>query len=186
MTRHQVALKEGHKRKLSDCVSSEELQLINRGTDCFVNSVVQLIRNTGYVPYIRAHLPMLIANSTEDSYKLSKRLSYIYSENSVGQPKSTAFIRTHVAHMSGKHYLDNKTQQDAEEFMRTLEIVLSEELIESKEFKFSRDLHWGKEEITRKFVDDTINGTCPSCGLLPPLTEFPFLFLKKEQFAKNI
>ena len=133
------------KRKLSDCVSSEELQLINRGTDCFVNSVVHLIRNTGYVPYIRTHLPMLIANSTEDSYKLSKRLSYIYSENSVGQPKSTASIRTHVAHMSGKHYLDSKTQQDAEEFMRAIEIVLSEELIESNEFKVSRDLHWGKE-----------------------------------------
>ena len=113
------------KRKLTNCVSSNELQLINRGTDCFVNSVVQLIRNTAYAPFIRAHIPMLVADSTEDSYKLSKRLSYIYSANSVGQPKSTAFIRSHVAHMSGKHYLDSKTQQDAEEFMRALEIVLS-------------------------------------------------------------
>ena len=142
VTHHQVGLND--KIRFFACVSSEELQLINRETDCFVNSVVQLIRNTVYVPYIRAHLPMLMANSPEDSYKLSKRLSYIYSENSVGQPKSTAFIRTHVAHMSGKHYLDNKTQQDAEEFMRTIEIVLSEELIESEEFKVSRDLHLGK------------------------------------------
>ena len=91
------------KRKLTNCVSSNELQLINRGTDCFVNSVVQLIRNTAYAPFIRAHIPMLIADSAEDSYKLSKRLSYVYSVNSVGQPKSTAFIRTHVRHMSGKH-----------------------------------------------------------------------------------
>ena len=172
------------KIEFTNCVSSDELQLINRGTDCFVNSVVQLIRSTGYVPFIRAHLPMLIANSAADSYKLSKRLSYIYSENSVGQPKSTAFIRTHVAHMSGKHYLDSKTQQDAEEFMRAIEIVLSEELIESNEFKVSRDLHWGKEEIVRKFVNNTINGTCPSCGRLPSRTEFPFLFLKMNDMPR--
>ena len=59
-----------YKQKCTNYVSSDELQLINRGTDCFVNSVVQLLRNTGYVPFIRAHLPMVIANSAADSYKL--------------------------------------------------------------------------------------------------------------------
>ena len=66
------------KRTLDSYLPNNQLQLINRGTDCFVNSVIQLMRNTDYAQFIRDHLPLLIVNSTQDSYKLSKRLRYIY------------------------------------------------------------------------------------------------------------
>ena len=162
--------------------TNNDLQLINRGSDCFVNCVIQLLRCTPYVKFMKVHLPDLIANTSPDSYRVSKRLYYIYNDF-VG-PKSVAYIRTHVAQMSGKRYLDNNTQQDAEEFFRALEAVLNEELIDSEEFKAVRYLHWGKEQITRKFVDNTSQGTCPACGKLPSETEFPFLFLKLNNLPR--
>ena len=57
-----------NKRKLDSCLTSDELELINRGTDCFVNSVIQLIRNTEYVKFIQSYLPQLITKSSPDSY----------------------------------------------------------------------------------------------------------------------
>ena len=91
--------------------STNDLQLINRGSDCFVNCVIQLLRCTAYAKFLKVHLPDLITNTSPDSYRLSKRLHYIYNQDVVG-PKSVAFIRTHVAQMSGKRYLDNNTQQN--------------------------------------------------------------------------
>ena len=38
----------------------DHLQLVNRGTDCFVNSVVQLLRNTDYAVFIKTHVPILL------------------------------------------------------------------------------------------------------------------------------
>ena len=36
-----------------------QLRLSNRGTDCFVNSVVQLMRSTGYATFIKMHYHLL-------------------------------------------------------------------------------------------------------------------------------
>ena len=55
----------------------------------------------------------------------------IGSENEV----STAEIRTLVAQYSGKSYFDDSTQQDAEEFFRDLEAILSEELVGLDEYR---------------------------------------------------
>ena len=60
------------------CSTSDDLQLINRGSDCFVNCVLQLLRCTDYVRFLKVNLPCIIANSPQDSYKLSKRLRYIH------------------------------------------------------------------------------------------------------------
>ena len=174
-----------NKRKLNSCLTSKELELINRGTDCFVNSVIQLMRNTEYVKFIKSCLSLLITNSPPNSYKLAKRLSYIYDENSVGIHKSTSFIRTHVAQMSGKEYLDRNTQQDAEEFFRALEGVLHEELIEFDEFKVAREAHWGKVKTIRKFIDNSTHGTCPVCGMFPLERESPFLFLSLNNVPRT-
>ena len=60
-------------------------------------------------------------------------LSKLYS----GQDLSTANIRKYVAQGSGKFYLDNKTQEDAEEFMHALEMALFKELKSFSLFKKS-------------------------------------------------
>ena len=65
---------------------------------------------------------------TIENYKLSIALSKLYSGQDKG-PLSTANIRKYVAQGSGKFYLDNKTQEDAEEFMHALEMALFKELI---------------------------------------------------------
>ena len=66
------------KAKLKDYPSVGELQLINRGSDCFVNSIIQLLRNTEYFKFIQEHFPSLSKNCSPDSYKLSQLLSKIY------------------------------------------------------------------------------------------------------------
>ena len=71
--------------------TNNDLQLINRGSDCFVNCVIQLLRCTAYVKFMKVHLPDLITYTNPDSYSLSKRLYYIYDEDLVG-PKSVAYI----------------------------------------------------------------------------------------------
>ena len=173
------------KAKLDDCMIINELQLTNRGSDCFVNSIIQLLRNTPYIQFIKVHLPSILSNSTLDSYRLSKLLTNIYEEKSFGRSKSVAAIRTYVAQMSDKGYLDNGTQQDAEEFLRALDNVFHVELIESETFKDTRDLHWGREEIKRKFVDNGSSGACQICGNYPILSEDPFLFFKTEKYTNS-
>ena len=88
-----------------------------------------------------------------------------------------ANIRTLVAQKSGKHYLDNKTQEDTEEFLRALDTVLSKELESSKEFAAVRDKHWGKERITRRFQDNTEDGRCCNCDQYPNTKDQPFLLM---------
>ena len=93
-----------------------QLQLINRGTDCFVNSVLQMLRQTEYATFIIMHLPGLLDEASADNFNLSKALFDILSEKSLGNLISTATIRAIVAQSSGKLYFDDNTQQDAEEF----------------------------------------------------------------------
>ena len=170
-----------NKRKVRSCFTNNDLKLINRGSDCFVNSVIQLLRNTDYYAFIQGHLQVLLANSTPDSYRLSRLLYNIYNEESV---KSVAAIRKYVALMSDKNYLDNGSQQDAEEFLRALDGVIFEELVESDEFKAVRELHWGREKISRKFIDNTMYGVCPTCGESPLTLEQPFLFLQLKNLPR--
>ena len=125
---------------------NRQLKLLNRGTDCFVNSVIQMIRNTEYASFIKIHLPRLLANVSVDTHKLGRLLTEIYTNSNVENEVSAAPIRTLVANHSGKSYFDDNTQQDAEEFFRALEFLLSEELNESEEFERIRNLHWGTEE----------------------------------------
>ena len=165
-----VKLNKGHK--------ASQLKLINRGTDCFVNSVIQMLRNTEYASFLTQNLPNIIVQDTEDRYKVAKTLGRIFgmigSENEV----STAEIRTLVAQYSGKSYFDDNTQQDAEEFFRDLEAILSEELVGLDEYRNVQELHWGKEAYVRKFIDSSSNGKCNICGKNPGSKENQFLVMK--------
>ena len=55
-----------------------ELRLINRGSDCFVNCIIQLLRKTAYGDFIIEHLQAL-TNASDEEYRLSKSLFRIYS-----------------------------------------------------------------------------------------------------------
>ena len=61
------ALKGGAKvEKLNKGLMASQLKLINRGTDCFVNSVIQMLRNTEYASFLTQNLPNIIVQDTED------------------------------------------------------------------------------------------------------------------------
>ena len=126
-----------------------QLRLLNYGTDCFVNSVIQLLRVTPYVDFLKQFQPFLIGLPAE-SYKLCRALSDLYS-NQTRDPVSTASVRKYVAEQSGKLYLDSGTQEDAEEFLVSLEVSLSQELVALEEFKVVRDKHWGTQLIETFF-----------------------------------
>ena len=164
---------------------NKQLKLLNTGTDCFVNSVIQMIRNTEYASFIKIHLPTLLANVSVDTHKLGRLLTEIYANSNVENEVSAAPIRTLVANHSGKSYFDDNTQQDAEEFFRTLEFILSEELNESEEFQRIRNLHWGTEEHIRKFLDNTETGICQRCGESPAKENIPFLILKLKNIPRT-
>ena len=78
-------------------------------------------------------------------YRLSKSLLKIYSHEYQNGPISTAEVRSQVAQLSGKFYMDDATQQDAEEFFRLPEEALSEEFQLLQEFHDVRSKHWGME-----------------------------------------
>ena len=152
-------------------------RLINRNNDCFVNSVIQLVRPTGYASFLKTQLPPLLAGAPADSYRTCRALAKLYSDQKRGAV-SAAQIRSYVAQHSGKLYLDVGTQQDAEEFLRSLEATISEELEASEEFQALRGQHWGREDIRRKFLDNTETGKCRGCGYYPSSQDEPFLLMK--------
>ena len=126
---------------------------------CFVNSAVQLLRATGFKDFIEMQLPPLLLGSTGDKYKLCSALETLYCGQNRGEA-SAAPIRKLVAEHSNKEYFNNGTQQDAEEFLRDLEVIISSELSESITYKNIQEEHWGEEQIKRIFLDNPPSGTC--------------------------
>ena len=93
-----------------------------------MNSTIQLLRQTEYATFLKNKFSNDISNAS-DIHSLSRSLSHILEKEFSDEPMSTTLIRSIVAKQSGKAYLDNGTQQDAEEFFRTLETILSQELM---------------------------------------------------------
>ena len=136
---------------------------------------MQLIRQSDYASFLEMNLGNLLRNASKDDYKLSRSLAEIFFEKPRGEALSTSNIRSLVSLYSDKPYLDNNTQQDAEEFLRELEALLTEELIASEEFLNFRDNHWGQVKRSRKFIIDSEHGECHMCGKIPASQETPFL-----------
>ena len=122
--------------------SFNHLRLLNSGTDCFVNFVLQLLSNTGYATYLANCVPSLLELTPADSYMVSRHLAELYSSRKKGL-MSTAHIRTCVAEASGKLHLDVNSQEDAEEFLLALVATIAMELETSDSFKIERENHWG-------------------------------------------
>ena len=159
----------------------DKIQLTNRGTDCFVNSVVQLIKNTQYGIFIISQSQSLFGSSNGNEFRISRELAAIYS----GRKNSAETLRSLVAQHSGKLELDVNTQQDAEEFFRALEVALSEEWIGTDYFRTVRNCHWGREELGRKFLNNSETGKCFQCGECPPKQDLPFLLLKIKNIPRS-
>ena len=80
-------------------------------------------------------------------------MSTLYSGKTIGDI-SAAPVRHYVAQHSGKAYFNNGTQQDAEEFLSSLEKAIFEELETFIPFTSIRNNHWGKEQIRKEFLDN--------------------------------
>ena len=83
-----------------------------------------------------------------------------------------------MAEKSNKFYLDQDTQEDAEEFFCALETILSNELIESEQFRDEQRKHWGEMSVRRCFLDNTQTGKCLNCDEYPASRKEPFVLLK--------
>ena len=155
---------------------THNLQLINRRNDCFANSVIQLLRVTHYGSFLKNKFSVL-ANDKDGDYKVSKALSKLFNNQSRGQVSADS-IRRYVAQRAGKMYLNEGTQQDAEEFFRALEETISLEFSSSEEFRVQRRKHWGEVQIRRSFCDNTQYGKCGICNQYPTSKKEQFLMIQ--------
>ena len=139
---------------------------------CFVNSSIQLMKNTGFVQFILSN-----RNILQDDMRVCKALVELMLKGS-GVQQSAEDIRVLVANESKKEYFNNQIQQDAEEFMRSLIDVICLELKDVIEFDSVRNLHLGEERISKIFLDNLPMGSCIRCNEIPNCRDEEFLFLK--------
>ena len=164
------------------------LRLINNRSNatrniCFTNAVVQMILKTGYSSLLRNLFPQLVVGKPVNSYQGCKALYSLYSEHR--RERSAASVRTIVAKKSGKEFLANCQQQDAEEFLRALIDMMAIELHDLDSFNIIHNEHIGKEKIKRKFLDNS-SGVCSRCGEFPSCSDQEFLCLKLNIPCSNL
>ena len=139
---------------------------------CFVNSTVQLLRKTGYLQFIESNRNILTSDMTVC------HALYSLTTETTSKEKSSETIRKLVAIKSNRPNFNNGSQQDAEEFFRVLINVIIEELKDTSEFNVIHRKHFGKERVSKMFLDNLPLGTCRKCDQFPSLRDEPFLFLK--------
>ena len=158
------------------------IKLINNrssGTNniCFVNAVVQIFKCTGFTSFLMTDLCPLLSNQPPDHMKGCRALVHLYSEQTARE-RSAVLVRKCVAQHSGKSYLNDGSQQDAEEFLSSLVAMISTELENYGGFSAVRSNHYGREQIKRVFLDNPSDGSCKKCGQFPSSTTEEFLSLK--------
>ena len=157
------------------------LRLINNRSQatrniCFANSVVQLLRSSGYALLLRTQFPQFILGKPLSCYQGCKALFSLYSEQS-NRERSAASLRKLVAQKSGKYFLADGNQEDSEEFLRAVISMMSDELHGWDAFDVVNNEHIGLEKIKRKFLDNG-SGVCSKCGQFPSCSDQRFLCLK--------
>ena len=108
------------------------LKLINNKSSgtrniCFVNAAVQLFKCTGFATFLMTELRPLLGNHPLDYAKGCRALVNLYSEKTARE-RSAVLVRKCVAQHTGKSYLNDGSQQDAEEFLSSLVSMISTEL----------------------------------------------------------
>ena len=162
--------------------SKQGLKLINNSSSgthniCFVNAVVQIFRCTGFATFLMTELCPILDNQPPGYMKGCRSLVNLYSEKTARE-RSAVFIRKCVALHSGKPYLNDGSQQDAEEFLSSLVAMISTELENYGGFTALRSNHFGSEQIKRVFLDNPHDGSCKNCGQFPSSRTEEFLCLK--------
>ena len=160
-------------------VIGRNLKLQNPGTNCFVNSVIQMMRKTDYAKFLQNHFKFIDMGSERRHFDLSYSILSILDKEGSNASISTNIIRSLVASKSDKPYLNEGRQEDAAEFLEALELALSSELSSLEDYWSFKNKHWGKKEIARKFDDnDVSNGSCVSCGSYPSGKQDLFFLLQ--------
>ena len=139
---------------------------------CFINSSIQLLRNTGFVKFILSNKTYL-----NNDMEVSRALADLIG-GQTAQEKSAGKIRKLVADKTNRVDFNNQSQQDVEEFMRALVEVICEELSGVDGFECVRKKHFGVEGISKIFLDNLPMGTCFKCLEFPSYRNEDFLFLK--------
>ena len=162
---------------------SFNLSLHNSGSSCFVNSVIQMLRKTEYTSFLRNYVKSgeAVKNvrscETEKRYRLICCFVSILDKVGSTVSVSTDELRSLVASISGLRYLDNGTQQDACEFLETLEAIFTQECSSYEQYNTIKDMHIGTQSFSRHFKPFSgING-CQNCGLNPAERITPFFIL---------
>ena len=173
---NRLGLKGGAPGRPSNKPIQNSLRLINNRSEatrniCFANSIIQLMQKSGYALLLRTQFQQFIAGKP-DIYQGCKALYSLYCEQS-NRERSAASVRKLVAQKSGKDFLDNKQQQDSEEFLRALITMMTVELEGWDAFNMIHNEHIGKEKIKRKFIDNA-SGVCSRCGEFPSCTDQEF------------
>ena len=163
-------------------VAKQGLKLMNNTSSltqniCFVNSTVQLFRNTGYANFLMTEVAPSINQEQSSGMKGCRALINLYSESST-RARSAAVLRKCVANHSGREYLCDGTQQDAEEFLRCMVEMISSELKNNIAFSSVVSNHWGEETTRRVFLDNPPDGSCKKCGQYPSSSSEEFMTLK--------
>ena len=82
---------------------------------CFVNSSIQMIKNTGFIKFLQSNINKINKTDMEVCCALVDLMC-----GNMNCVKSAGLIRQLVAQKSRKSYFNNQIQQDAEEFTRAL------------------------------------------------------------------
>ena len=127
---------------------------------CFTNAVIQMLTKSGYAKLLRTQFLQFIAGKPASNYQGCKALHSLYLEHS-NRERSAASVRKIVAQKSGKEFLSDGHQHDADEFMRAVITMMSNELEGWETFNVVNNQHVGKEKIKRKFLDNS-SGVCSS------------------------
>ena len=146
------------------------LRLINNKSNatrniCFTNSVIQLMRNSGYASILKSDFPQFIVGKPDASFKECKAISQLYCDQS-NRERSAAQVRKLVANQTGKLSLCDGNQQDSDEFLRSVISMMSIELNNWDVFSNMHSQHMGMEKIKRKFLDNS-SGVCSKYGEFP-------------------
>ena len=176
MDQHQESTNNWPTRNIVTESVEDQIKFVNTGTDCFVNSSLQFFRKMGFMAFLKRELLPVMAHLNDQDYTLSKMLVNLFSDTT-RQPVETSMIRSLVAIESRKPDLDRGTQEDAEEFLRSLIEIISKEFNKSLSFGDIKEKHCGSEKRTKIFLDNP-SGSCRGCDQYSTSEEMTFFFLK--------
>ena len=128
---------------------------------CFVNTALQLLHCVPHVNIFFKTKEYRLPKEQKRQMKICDEISRLF--NSAGNCVcSAAELRRLVANKSGRHYLQDGSQQDTVEFLLTLLQEVEEEIsVDNWEARIVVQEFWGVERKEKKYVNRS--GICSKC-----------------------